>query len=384
LITYSKLEIEQEYILMTNREKYSTWAEVDLGAIENNIRCLIHLTGVQVMAIVKANAYGHGPVPVARAALRAGATWCGVARLEEALELRQAGLDCPILLLGYTPPGRLDEAVANRVSMTLWDVEQAHAIAAAGQRVGEPARVHIKVDSGMGRLGVQAEEALVLLSSLPAENLMPEGIFTHFARADEADPKATEAQERRFNLAVQALEAAGLLPPLVHACNSAASLTRPPSRFNIVRSGVATYGLHPSAECLLPDCFFPALAWKTVLSQVKVLPAGRGVSYGHTYITRRDERIGTVPVGYADGYRRTIGNMVLVGGQRVPVIGRVCMDQIMLQLDSSPQSRAGDEVVLLGSQGEGRLTAEDLARTWGTINYEVVCAIGARVPRLYV
>jgi alanine racemase len=373
--------LDEDLQLMTNLENYSTWVEVDLGAIENNIRHMIWISGVQLMAIVKANAYGHGAVPVARAALRAGATWCGVARLEEALELRRAGLDCPILLLGYSPPGRLDEAVASRVSLTLWDVDQAQAASAAGRRVGEPVRVHIKVDSGMGRLGVQAEDTLSLLRSLPPADLLLEGIFTHFARADEADPAATQVQEHRFNLALQAFEATGCLPPLVHACNSAAGLTRPKACFNIVRAGIAIYGLHPSAECPLPDDFLPALTWKTVLSQVKVLPAGRGVSYGHTYITQSDERIGTAPVGYADGYRRTVGNVALVGGQRMPVVGRVCMDQIMLQLDATPQSRAGDEVVLLGKQAGGCLTAEDLAKTWGTINYEVVCGIGARVPR---
>jgi alanine racemase len=369
---------------MANYEDYSTWAEVDLGAIENNIRCMIQLSGAQIMAVVKANAYGHGAVPVARASLRAGAAWCGVARLEEALELRRAGLDCPILLLGYTPAARMDEAVANRVSFTLWSVDQAQAAAASGERVGEPARFHLKVDSGMGRLGVQAEETLSLLRSFPLAGLRFEGIFTHFARADEKNTAATEIQERRFNLALQALEAAGWLPPLVHACNSAAGLTRPGSRFNIVRAGIAIYGLHPSAECLLPHGFLPALAWKTVLSQVKVLPAGRGVSYGHIYTTQRAEQIGTAPVGYADGYRRVVGNVALVGGQRVPVVGRVCMDQIMLQLDAARQAQTGDEVVLIGKQAEESLTAEDLAKIWGTINYEVVCGMGARVPRLYV
>jgi alanine racemase len=363
---------------------YSTWMEVDLGAIDNNVRRLVQLSGVQVMAVVKANAYGHGAVPVAQAALRAGASWCGVARLEEALELRRAGLDCPILLLGYTPPDRLDEAVAKRVSLTLWSVEQAQVAAAAGQRVGEPARVHIKVDTGMGRLGVQAEDVLPLMRSLPPANLLVEGVFTHFARADEAEPDTTEVQERRFDLALQLLEASGSLPSVVHASNSAAGLTRPTARFNLLRAGIAIYGLHPSAECLLPDGFLPALAWKTVLSQVKVLPPGRGVSYGHTYITQQDERIGTAPVGYADGYRRTTGNVALVGGRLVPVVGRVCMDQIMLQLSGAPLVQVGDEVVLLGKQAEVCLSAEDLARTWGTINYEVVCGIGARVPRLYI
>jgi alanine racemase len=361
----------------------STWVEVDLGAIENNIRCITRLTRTGVMAVVKANGYGHGAVPVARAAIKGGASWCGVARLEEALELRQAGLDCPILLLGYTPPTRYEETILSHISITVWDIDQARLAASVGLRLGKLARIHIKVDSGMSRLGVQAEDVLQFVSSLPSEGILVEGLFTHFARADEADPSSVQAQEQRFSQAIQSLEASGLCPALVHASNSAAGLTHPDSRHNIVRAGIAIYGLHPSSECMLSGCFRPAMSWKSVLSQVKILPAGRGVSYGHTYITQAQERVGTIPVGYADGFRRTAGNIVLVGGRRVPVIGRVCMDQIMIQLDSVPDARPGDEVVLIGEQGEARLSAEDLAHIWGTINYEVVCGIGPRVPRLY-
>jgi alanine racemase len=377
-----------EYILedhqdMENSQNFATWVEIDLGAIESNIRCVLWLSQTRVMAVVKANGYGHGAVQSARAALRGGATWCGVARLEEALELRRAGIECPILLLGYTPAGRLDEAIANRISLTIWDIDNAQAVAAAGGRIGERARIHIKVDSGMSRLGVQAEDVLQLAAVIPSEGILVEGLFTHFARADELDPISVEAQEKRFNLAIKALENAGLCPELVHASNSAAGLTRPASAYHMVRAGIAIYGLHPSRDRLLPECFTPALVWKTVLSQVKLLPPGRGISYGHTYVTQADELIGTVPVGYGDGFRRTGGNTVLVGGRRVPVLGRVCMDQIMVKLDEVPGAKVGDEVVLIGRQGEARLTAEDLAYTWGTINYEVVCGIGARVPRLY-
>jgi alanine racemase len=368
---------------MENGYHYSTWVEIDLGAIENNLRSISQLSGTQVMAVVKANGYGHGAVPAARAAIRGGAVWCGVARLEEALELRKAGLDCPILLLGYTPPARFAEAILNHISITIWDADQARTLAAAGLRVGEPARAHIKVDSGMSRLGVQAEEAPQFVATLPTQGLLLEGLFTHFARADESDLSSVQAQEQRFGLAIEALEAAGALPAWVHASNSAASLTRTSSKYKMVRAGIAIYGLHPSGQCMLPDSFLPALSWKTVLSQVKLLPPGRGVSYGHTYVTQNQERIGTLPVGYADGFRRKAGNIVLVGGKRVPVIGRVCMDQVMVQLDSVPDAKSGDEVVLIGRQGEAKLAAEDLAANWGTINYEVVCGIGARVPRLY-
>ncbi len=365
-------------------ELYSTWVEVDLGAIEGNIRYFVQKTGVQVMAVVKANAYGHGAIPVARAALRAGASWCSVARIEEALELRQAGIDCPVLLLGYTPLSRFEEAIVHRVSLTVWEIDQIQSAALAASRAGRTAHLHLKVDSGMSRIGVQPEDALALIqatASLPG--IRWEGLFTHFARADEQDQSPTNTQETAFNAVVNALEAAHLKPPLVHASNSAASLSHPTAAFNLVRAGIAMYGLHPSSQWRLPSDFRPALRWKTVLSQVKVLPPGRGISYGHQYITHGQERIGTLPVGYADGFRRTSGNQALVNGVRVPVIGRVCMDQSMVQLDSSPQAKACDEVVLIGAQGEQSLTAEDVALAWGTINYEVTCGIGPRVPRIY-
>lgn len=378
---------------MGNADAYATWVEVDLSAIEHNIRQIGALNRSGVMAVIKANAYGHGAVQVARAALQAGRTmangsqlgiWLGVARVEEALELRRAGIDTPILLLGFTPPGRIAEAVQNRIAITVWDPEQVKQASAAGQLTGQPAHVHIKVDTGMGRLGVRPEEVVALarlVAGLPG--VIFEGLFTHFARADEIDLAPTESQEREFRQVLAGLEAAAHKPLLVHAANSAASLVRPSACFNLVRPGIAIYGLHPSMACPLPGSFRPALAWKSVLSQVKMLPSGRGVSYGHEYNTSAVERVGTVPVGYADGFRRIRGNAVLVGGQRVPVIGRVCMDQVMVQLDAVPEAQVGDEVVLIGRQINASITAEQVAMTWGTINYEVVCGIGNRVPRIY-
>ncbi|MEW5869983.1 MAG: alanine racemase [Chloroflexota bacterium] len=371
---------------MNAHQALSTWAEVDLAAIENNVRLTKAHTNVQVMAIVKANAYGHGALPVARAALRAGATWLSVARIEEALELRQAGLECPILLLGYIPPAQVQPAIQNQFSITVWSQEQIEQAASIAARIGSKARLHLKVDTGMSRLGVQpgtASGLASLLAHTPA--VLFEGLFTHFARADETDPTTTDLQASRFLQVLKNLDELAIHPSLVHAANSAASLTRSSASFDMVRLGIAMYGLHPSAECPLPADFRPALTWKTVLSQVKTLPAGRGVSYGHEYVTQKvQERIGTVPVGYADGFRRTSGNQALVGGCRVLVIGRVCMDQIMLQLDQVPEAKAGDEVVLIGFQGQEHLSAEQVARHWHTINYEVTCGIGSRVPRLYL
>jgi len=364
--------------------KYSNWLEIDRGAIEANVRQCLERTDVQVMAVVKANGYGHGIVPVARAAVRGGATWCGVARVEEAIELRRAGLDAPILVLGATPAGRVQEAIGERVSMAVWDVEHVEAAAAATNGTNERARLHLKVETGMGRLGIEPGEAAALAQRIAATpGVILEGVFTHFARADEADPAPTEAQERQFAQVLAALQAAGLRPGVVHAANSAASLTRPSAYFNLVRVGIAIYGLNPSPECPLPDGFRPALSWKAQLTQVRVTPPGRGVSYGHQYVTRGVERIGVAPVGYGDGYRRVPGNRVLVGGRAVEVVGRVCMDQIMVQLDGVPEARVGDEVVLVGEQGGRRITVDDLAARWGTFNYEVVCGLSARIPRVY-
>ncbi|MEW6568109.1 MAG: alanine racemase [Chloroflexota bacterium] len=363
---------------------FSNWLEVDLTAIAGNVQQCLARTGVAVMAVVKANAYGHGLVPVAKAAQRAGAGWCGVARVDEALELRQAGVDGPILILGATPFERMEQAVTAGVSMAVWEAAQVEAARTAAARAGQPARLHLKVDTGMTRLGIEPEAAEDLahrIAATPGVEL--EGIFTHFARADERDPRPTEAQESLFRQVTTRLQEVGLRPPLVHAANSAAGLTRPSAWFDMVRIGIAMYGLDPSTECRLPDGFRPALSWKTVLTQVRRTPAGRGVSYGHTYVTRGEERVGVAPVGYGDGYRRVAGNQVLVGGRLVPVVGRVCMDQIMIQLDDVPEARPGDEVVLIGEQGGARLTAEKLAERWGTFNYEVVCGLSARVTRLY-
>ncbi|MDD2695964.1 MAG: alanine racemase [Anaerolineales bacterium] len=370
---------------MDSAKTYSTWVEIDLSAIENNVRYVSRHTGVQVMAIVKANAYGHGAVAVAKAALRAGASWCGVARVEEGVELRQNGVACPILLLGYAPPESYALALKNDLSLSVWSAEQISPLAHAASSVGAPARLHLKVDTGMSRNGAQPEDALQLAQILAgAPGVVFEGVFTHFALADEPERHVTQEQEARFIQVCQAIEESGLRPQVIHAANSAAALTRPSAAFDLVRLGIAMYGLHPSRQAPCPAEFRPALAWKTVLSQVKRLPPGRGVSYGHEYVTQTEELIGTMPVGYADGFHRLKGNQALVSGVKVPVVGRVCMDYAMLSLQATPAAQPGDEVVLIGRQGEAHISAEDIAARWGTINYEVACAVGARVPRVYL
>ncbi|MGD2252569.1 MAG: alanine racemase [Anaerolineales bacterium] len=369
---------------MDNREDYVIWVETDLGVIEQNARYFVENLGVRLMAVVKANGYGHGALPAAQAALKGGASWCAVARLEEALELREGGLKCPILIMGLTPNGRIRDMVRQGVSLTVWEEAQIQAAADAAAEAGMPARLHLKIDTGMSRLGAQPEQAVALARKI-AQNvgLIFEGLLTHFACADEADPAPTDTQANLFRQTLEMLDAEGLRPPLVHAANSAASLTRPETSYDMVRMGIAMYGLQPSPDYTLSPQVRPALSWKARLAQVRVLPAGRGVSYGHDYVTRSEERLGTVAVGYADGFRRAEGNQVLVGGRKVPVVGRVCMDQIVVQLDTVPEARVGDEVVLIGEQGGDRITAEEVAERWRTIHYEVICGIGARVPRLY-
>ena len=364
------------------------WVEIDLAAIRGNLKRLAALAGeAGVMAVVKANAYGHGAAAVGAAAVAAGAAWLGVARPDEALALRAAGIGAPILVLGYTPPDMAAQAIGQDLTLAVFDAETAAAYAAAGRAVGRPARVHAKLDTGMGRLGIAAEDGPAFVRALHGQaGLVVDGLFTHFAASDTASLASAQAQAARFEAALQAVGAAGLRPRWVHAANSAAIWRLPEAHYNLVRAGVALYGLDPSAEAPCPSGFRPALSWKAQVVQVKTLPAGHGVSYGAEYVTQATETVAVVPAGYADGYRRVPKgvNEVLIGGRRVPVRGRVCMDQLVVGVDGAPGVRVGDEAVLLGQQGAERITADDLARRWGTINYDVVSAIMARVARVYV
>jgi alanine racemase len=368
---------------MDQAKRYATWVEIDLDAIKENVRYFCELSSAEVMAVVKANAYGHGICEVAQAALVGGASWLAVARAEEAQQLRLDGLEAPILILGYTPPLQMIEMIEQGVALTAWDSDQVETLGKAATACGLEARLHLKVDTGMSRLGVQPVDVHAIVQSIentPGVNL--EGVFTHLARADETDPITTDVQLSRFQEILDNLQGEGRRPAIVHCANSATALKRVGAHMDLVRVGIAMYGLHPSDECPLTAVLRPALTWKAILAQVKTLPAGRGISYGHCYTTTREERIGTIPVGYADGLRRIDGNQVLVGGRSVPVVGRVTMDQIMVNLDACPDARAGDEVVILGSQDGARISAEDIAACWGTINYEVTSGIAARVPRL--
>lgn len=364
---------------------YSTWLEIDTSAVRSNVRQLMAISERPLMAVVKANSYGHGLVGVARAAVEGGARWCAVARIEEALELRQGGLTCGILVLGYTTPEQVPVAVREHISLNLYSREVLDALAAQVPQ-GQRLRVHVKVDSGMGRLGFYPKDVPAVMRELCADaRFEVEGMFTHFARSDEPEVDATHKQLARFIPALEALQAEGTRPPLVHASNSAAILYYPEARFDMVRSGIAVIGMDPSPEAPLPaEGFTRALTWKARLISVRTFPPGTPVSYGTGYTTRGLERIGVLPVGYADGFQRQKPNIVLVRGQVAPVIGRVCMDQCMVQLDGIPEAHVGDEVVLLGQQGSQRITPEEAAERWGTNNYDVVCSLAARLPRLFI
>ncbi len=365
-----------------------TWAEIDLDAIAFNVRAFQRHIGprVQVIAVVKANAYGHGAVPVARAALAAGAVRLAVHRLLEGEELRAAGIASPILVMGYIPPSGAEAVFRLGLTPTVNTLEFAQALSACAAQAGKTAPIHVKIDTGMGRYGVLPEEAVnfvLALRDLPG--LALEGIYTHFATADSADPTFAHEQLALFRQVLASLDAQGIRFPIVHAANSAAMMRLPEAHFDAVRPGIALYGLDPSDEWAPPFEIKPALTLKSTVSRVRELPAGASVSYGRTYIAPRPIRAALVPVGYGDGFHRLLSNKgsVLIRGQRAPIIGRVCMDQFVVDASGIPDVAQDDEVVLVGRQGEGQIRAEEVARLAGTINYEVTTSLLPRVVRVY-
>jgi alanine racemase len=368
-----------------NLDNQTIWVEVNLGAIRRNIQRIGKLTGRPVMAVVKANAYGHGLIEVSKTAVKAGAAWLCVARVEEAIRLREAGIEIPLLVMGYTTPERIADAIKYHISLMVNNYDLATAFDQAAKEAGDKVAVHAKIDTGMGRLGVYYEEADEFGQHIAnLENLDFEGIFTHFACADEPQKPITNLQIRRFDRVLAALKSIGVHPKMVHAANSAGCIFFPDARYDAVRPGIAIFGMHPSPLALLPGDFEPALSWKCRLTSVKTLPPGFGISYGHKYYTKTVEKIAATSIGYADGLRRLMGNVALVDGHRVQQAGTICMDQSMWRLPDDSMAKAGDEMVLIGKQGDETITAEELGALWGTINYEVVCGLMDRVPRFYL
>jgi len=366
-----------------------TWAEVDLDAFAANVAAFRRHVGerVEVFAVLKANAYGHGAVPLAPVALEAGASRLAVHRAIEGRELRQAGIRAPILVMGYTPPAAADLAVEHRLTPSCTTVEFARALSARAAAAGMRVPVHVKVDTGMSRYGLFPEEVVEFARALiELPGLFLEGLFTHFATADAADPIHVRRQLAIFNDVLTSLRAAGIEVPLAHAANSAATMRLPETHFNAVRPGISLYGLDPSSEW--PPAFElrPVLALKSRVARVHDLPVGAGVSYGRTFVTQRPTRAALVPVGYGDGFHRLLSNRgsVLVRGKRAPILGRVCMDQFVVDVTDIPGVQQDDEVVLIGRQGQEHIRAEEVARLAETINYEVTTSLMPRVTRVYL
>lgn len=357
------------------------WAEIDLDAVADNVRALIaRANGARLMAIVKANAYGHGAVPVAKAALEAGASSLGVICVDEGVQLRDAGIEAPIVVLGHTPLRQAAEAVDARLTPTVGSLQFGLALSRFAVAAGVTLPVHIKVDTGMARYGVLPQDCPALAESLRAlPGLAVEGIFTHFASADDPDPAFTHEQYQRF------LGTTEQLPwiPVRHAAASAATILLPEMALDMVRTGIAMYGYAP------PDAateLRPVLSLKSRIARVHRLEAGGTVSYGRTWRAERPTTVGLVMAGYGDGVPRLLSNQgeVLIRGRRAPIIGRVCMDQLMIDLTDVPGAAVDDVVTLIGRQGDDAIGADDIGEMTGTISYEVLTGVAARVPRLYM
>ena len=361
-------------------------AEINLAAIRNNLRLISEKSSKSVIAVIKANAYGHGALACAQAAMEAGCSGLAVARLSEALSLRYQGITAPILIFDRVPAKEVSRIIAQNLTVTVFDPAQ---VAEYASEIGngEKLKVHVKVDTGMGRLGVESEQADTLVDAVTKQKAFDfEGIYSHFAKADETDAAPTDRQKNRFSALLKRLAVKGQLPHIIHLSNSAGALFHQQlERCTHVRAGIAMYGLNPSSETVLPTEFQPALCWKTELASIKTLHQGQQVSYGGRYqVSTPDLRVGVIMVGYADGFRRTTGNHVIMRGRLLPVIGTICMDQCMVDLSDCPDAQIGDEVTLIGRDGGLSLSADDLAKHWNTINYEITCGISARVQRIFI
>ena len=364
----------------------NTYVEIDLDAISANFDTIRAKAGVQVMAIVKADAYGHGAIQIARL-LDEKCSFFGVSSIAEALELRQAGLTKPILILGYTPVEAFRLVIGQDIRPAIFRLEDAHALSKLAQKQGVTIPFHFAVDTGMSRLGFQAteESADICADIARLPGIFAEGLFSHFATADCADLSKAKAQAQRFAEFDKMLQDRGIKIPLRHLDNSA-GLMNFTNHYEMVRSGIVTYGMYPSDE-VDPGLLSlkPALQWRSRVTHIKMLPPGREISYGGTFVTTRKTRVATVPVGYADGYRRSLSGKfyVLIRGRRAPILGRVCMDQMMVDITDVPDVKIDDPVVLVGNDGNDVITMEEIAAAADSFNYEFVCGISRRVPRRY-
>ena len=362
------------------------WAEINLSAIRSNMREIMSLIkpGTFFCPVIKADGYGHGAVPIAHEAVALGAHYLAVAISAEAIQLRDSGITLPILVLGYTPPEMASMIVGNNLTQTVYRKEHVDALSAAATALNKTVKVHVKVDTGMTRLGITPEDTAEFCAYVVSQpNIELEGVFTHFATADSSDKTLAQGQLSRFMSAIGSVSAKGLNVKLRHCANSAAVLDIPEAHLDMVRPGIILYGLRPSDETGQPFDLQPAMRLKARLSMVKSVGTGRAVSYGARYVTDKPTMIATIPLGYADGYSRMLSGKaeICVDGMRAPVIGRICMDQCMADVSHIPSVKEGQEILLFGGPD---LPADEIALHLGTINYEVVCMVGKRVPRLYI
>lgn len=370
---------------------YRVQANVNLDAIENNLLEIRKKLSkdTRLMAVIKADAYGHGAVPLARAiGDSAKVDYYGVAIIEEAVELRKAGINKPVLVLGYTPKEQYELVVTHDILQTVFQYEMARALSEEAGRQGKIAKIHIKIDTGMTRLGYyDTEDSVEEIKRITAlENLEVEGLFSHFARADETDKSDTQRQLKRFIAFLGRLEQEGINIPIKHIANSAGIIEFPEAYFNMVRCGIATYGIYPSDMVNQEEIkLIPAMELKTHVAFVKDVEPGVGISYGATYVTDKRIKVATIPVGYADGYSRNLSNQgrVIIHGQYAPILGRICMDQFMVDVTHIDDVKQGDQVTLLGGEEDAYISVEELAKGSHSFSYELVCTIGKRIPRVY-
>jgi alanine racemase len=377
---------------MTNLDEVRpVWAEINLDNLAHNIKEVRRVTkkDALVTAVVKANAYGHGSIMAAKIFLENGADRLAVATLSEGIELRRAGIKAPILILGCTPEHQAKFAIENDIIQTVCSYENAKVLSDIAKSMDDIAKIHIKIDTGMSRIGFRVEEKtideIVKISKL--SNLYMEGIFTHFAKADEKDKTFTEKQFEKFQWVIDKLEKRDIHIPIKHVSNSAGIIDLPQYNLDMVRGGIMIYGLYPSNEvCKDRVSLKPAMKLKAKISNLKVVPKRTGISYGQIFITNRESKIATIPIGYADGFTRLLTSKgeVSIKGNRVPIVGNICMDQCMVDVTDIPDVEIGDEVILFGDGKDNSPHIDEIAKKLGTINYEIVCMVGRRVPRVYI
>ena len=368
--------------------KSPTFAEIDLNSFSHNLKLIRLKVGrdKKIISIIKADSYGHGAVEIAKSASVSGADMLGVSTVGEGIELREAGIESPILVLGGCPKEDAEWIVSYNLKSIIYSYEAALSLSRKAEKMGKVVDVHIKVDTGMGRIGIQSDEVREFVEKVsPLKNIHIEGILTHFATAYEVNREFTERQIKTFKGVIEELRQDGYSFPYIHASNSAAILNYPESYFNTVRPGIILYGSLPFDFSVKDFLIKPVMSWKTSIVHLHNTPEKTGISYGRKFVTKRDSIIATIPVGYADGYSRSLSNkvQVLIGGRRVSQVGTICMDMCMVDVTDLPDVKVGEEVVLLGRQGDEEIRVEELASLAGTIPYEIFCSIGRRVRRIY-